>query len=85
MGLYARRVRVEVVTYDSEWPKRFASVRKELETALATIPEIAIEHVGSTAVPGLAAKSPMLQRILERGGIDGRDRDGIARINEPRG
>jgi hypothetical protein len=33
----------------------------------------------------VAAKSPMLQRILERGGIDGRDRDEIARVNGPRG
>ena len=49
-------VHVEVVTYDSEWPKRFASVREELRIALAAIPVIAIEHVGSTSIPGLAAK-----------------------------
>jgi GrpB-like predicted nucleotidyltransferase (UPF0157 family) len=32
----------------------------------------------------VAAKSPLLQRILERGGVDERDRDEIAALNEPR-
>ena len=40
--------------YDPAWPRRFADEAHRLGTALA--PVVAIEHVGSTSVPGLAAK-----------------------------
>jgi len=46
---------VIVVPYDSEWPRRFAKERSVL-AALFGGTEAAIEHVGSTAVPGLGAK-----------------------------
>ncbi len=46
---------VSIVPYDAAWPTRFIAERDRL-AALA--PElIAIEHVGSTAVPGLGAKA----------------------------
>jgi GrpB-like predicted nucleotidyltransferase (UPF0157 family) len=49
---------IRVVDYDTSWPGRFESLRREYSTALAeaAVPVLAIEHVGSTAVPGLAAK-----------------------------
>ncbi len=49
---------VEVVAYDEAWPARFEALRAEYAAALARagVPVVAIEHVGSTAVPGLAAK-----------------------------
>jgi GrpB-like predicted nucleotidyltransferase (UPF0157 family) len=40
--------------YDDRWPRLFEDEAPRLLLALA--PVIAIEHVGSTAVPGLAAK-----------------------------
>jgi len=46
---------IEVVSYDPAWPLRFAALRAPLAEALAGVAE-RIEHVGSTAVPGLAAK-----------------------------
>jgi GrpB-like predicted nucleotidyltransferase (UPF0157 family) len=46
---------VEVVAYDPKWPSRFESWRKRLAEALGET-AVRIEHVGSTAVPGLAAK-----------------------------
>jgi GrpB-like predicted nucleotidyltransferase (UPF0157 family) len=48
-----------VVDYDSDWPLRFERLRAELSEALTDrgVPFVAIEHVGSTSVPGLAAKS----------------------------
>lgn len=49
-------VRVTVVPYDPAWPETFETIRTALATALAGVPVVAIEHVGSTAVPGLAAK-----------------------------
>ncbi len=47
--------RVEIQPYDPQWPARFAVERARL---LQLLPEsfLGIEHFGSTAVPGLAAK-----------------------------
>lgn len=49
---------IEVVDYDPAWPRRFEALRREYAAALAEadVPVVAIEHVGSTSVPGLAAK-----------------------------
>ncbi|MEN6580729.1 MAG: GrpB family protein [Anaerolineaceae bacterium] len=47
--------RVEVVPYDPNWPVRFEGVRQYLLGILSS-PEVRVEHVGSTSVPGLAAK-----------------------------
>lgn len=49
-------MKVEVVAYDPRWPLQFATVRDHLLAALDGVEVIAIEHVGSTSVPGLAAK-----------------------------
>ena len=46
---------VEVVPYDPAWPDAFAAWRDRLAAALGPATR-RIEHVGSTAVPGLAAK-----------------------------
>ncbi|HEY0914278.1 MAG TPA: GrpB family protein [Solimonas sp.] len=46
---------IQIVAYDRSWPAAYATARTELLRALgARI--IAIEHTGSTSVPGLAAK-----------------------------
>ncbi len=47
---------IEVRTYDPRWPIRFAEVAETLRSALTDGPEASVEHVGSTSVPGLAAK-----------------------------
>ncbi len=49
---------IEVVDYDPNWPARFEALRREYGAALARagVDVIGIEHVGSTSVPGLAAK-----------------------------
>jgi len=46
---------VVVVDYDPEWPRLFAELRERLLAALEGVCTT-VEHVGSTAVPGLAAK-----------------------------
>jgi GrpB-like predicted nucleotidyltransferase (UPF0157 family) len=46
---------VNVVPYDPDWPRRFAQECAVLCAVFAGS-EAAIEHVGSTAVPGLGAK-----------------------------
>ena len=47
---------VVIVDYDPSWPATFHQLRDRLAATLGPL-ALAIEHVGSTAVPGLAAKS----------------------------
>jgi GrpB-like predicted nucleotidyltransferase (UPF0157 family) len=49
---------IEVVDYDPAWMKRFQALRFEYVQAFsaARVPVVAVEHVGSTSVVGLAAK-----------------------------
>jgi tRNA threonylcarbamoyladenosine biosynthesis protein TsaE len=47
--------KVELAEHSVAWAQRFASEATEIEEALSDL-VIQIEHVGSTAVPGLAAK-----------------------------
>jgi len=47
---------VTVLPYSPEWPGQFARVAAALGMALDDVPIVSIEHVGSTSVPGLAAK-----------------------------
>jgi GrpB-like predicted nucleotidyltransferase (UPF0157 family) len=46
---------IELVPYDNDWPHRFEVEAACLAVALQGV-ALRIEHVGSTAVPGLAAK-----------------------------
>ena len=57
-----RRRAALVVPYDSAWPELFAAEAAALEPLLAPWLEGGIHHVGSTAVPGLAAK-PIIDMI----------------------
>lgn len=47
---------IVLVPYDPEWPERFESERVLLERVLAPWLEGGIHHIGSTAIPGIAAK-----------------------------
>jgi GrpB-like predicted nucleotidyltransferase (UPF0157 family) len=49
---------ITVVEYDPAWPEHFEMLRNEYAAAMAGagVTVVAIEHVGSTSVPGLAAK-----------------------------
>jgi GrpB-like predicted nucleotidyltransferase (UPF0157 family) len=46
---------IEIVAYDPNWPHQFEAEAQCIRNALRH-KAISIEHVGSTAVPGLAAK-----------------------------
>ena len=47
---------IEIVDYDPDWPARFETLRQLYENVLTGVAILGIEHVGSTSVPGLAAK-----------------------------
>jgi GrpB-like predicted nucleotidyltransferase (UPF0157 family) len=46
---------IVVEDYDPAWAERFATARTTLDEALGSL-IVGVEHVGSTSVPGLAAK-----------------------------
>ncbi len=47
---------VEIVPYDPSWPEQFEGEAAILRHALESWLAAPIEHIGSTAIPGLAAK-----------------------------
>lgn len=53
---------VSVVPYCPEWPNEYRAIRDELAEVFAPN-VVAIEHIGSTSVPGLAAK-PVIDVLL---------------------
>ncbi len=54
--------RVVVIPYDPDWPRQFEAERARLTQVLAPWLADDIHHIGSTAVPGLAAK-PMIDMM----------------------
>ena len=79
-----RPVRVELASYDPQWPVRFAEHRTRIVGALG---EVDVEHIGSTSVPGLAAK-PVIDVQLAVPDLDAAvvalERAGYAlRVREP--
>jgi GrpB-like predicted nucleotidyltransferase (UPF0157 family) len=46
---------MSIVAYDPRWPSEFERLATRIKTALGGL-DARVEHVGSTAVPGLAAK-----------------------------
>ena len=49
------RGQIVIAEYDPDWPVQFERIKATVADALGEL-AVAIEHVGSTSVPGLAAK-----------------------------
>jgi GrpB-like predicted nucleotidyltransferase (UPF0157 family) len=60
---------VVVVEYDPHWPATFEALRSRVAGALSEL-ATAIEHIGSTAVPGMAAKPIIDVDVLLKSGSD---------------
>jgi GrpB-like predicted nucleotidyltransferase (UPF0157 family) len=60
LGLESGTVRL--VEYDPAWPRLFAEEAQRIRGLLGYDLELAVEHMGSTAVPGLVAK-PILDLL----------------------
>lgn len=54
--------RIEICEYDPNWPAEFATHRDRIARALGSA-ALQVEHIGSTSVPGLAAK-PIIDLLL---------------------
>ena len=46
-------MRIDVLPYNPAWPRQFQQLRGQIQGVLG---DVRIEHIGSTSVPGLAAK-----------------------------
>jgi GrpB-like predicted nucleotidyltransferase (UPF0157 family) len=49
------KVEIKLHSYEDRWVSKFLDHRRQIMNALSAV-DIAIEHIGSTSVPGLAAK-----------------------------
>ena len=67
-----------IVDYDPQWPTLFANEKARLQGAVGEYVET-IEHIGSTAVPGLAAK-PVIDIAIGVSHISIADQHCIQRI-----
>lgn len=65
--------RVTIVDSDSEWPVEFGRLASALRSAVG---DVIVEHIGSTAIVGLAAKPVLDVAILVR------DTAGTERVRE---
>jgi GrpB-like predicted nucleotidyltransferase (UPF0157 family) len=74
---------VAVVPYDPGWPRRFEEERDHLRSCLPNDLVKRIEHFGSTAVPGLAAK-PIVDILVEVADLE-KTRTRIAPLLEAQG
>jgi len=53
---------IVIVDYDPRWPEEFEGLRDRAQSAMDEL-AVSIEHVGSTAVPGLPAK-PVIDMVV---------------------
>ncbi len=65
------RREIVIADYDPAWPERFEAERARVAAALGPR-ALRIEHIGSTAVPGMAAK-PIVDVLVEVASLDGVD------------
>lgn len=61
---------IEVIEYDPRWPELFAQLRDRVWPACSEAGAAAIEHIGSTSVPGLAAKPVIDLDVILRAEAD---------------
>ena len=57
---------VEIIAYDHRWPTEFAAIGAALRAGLGDL-ALRIDHIGSTSVPGLAAKDRIDVQIAVAG------------------
>ena len=60
---------IQIDDYDPAWPALYADHEARIRTALGPL-ALAVEHVGSTAVPGLAAKNRIDIDLIVAGPAD---------------
>jgi GrpB-like predicted nucleotidyltransferase (UPF0157 family) len=67
--------RIEVVPYDPRWPDEFESIARNVRDGFGSV-ALRIDHIGSTSVPGLAAKDVVDMQVT----VPNLDRDVISAL-----
>ncbi len=57
---------VAIVDYCPGWPLSYLHEKRKIVAAFSAIPNFRIDHIGSTAIPGLAAK-PTIDMLIQIG------------------
>ncbi|MFN8485802.1 MAG: GrpB family protein [Anaerolineae bacterium] len=74
---------IEIVSYQPRWADEFLALGRELRAALGSL-ALRVDHIGSTSVPGLAAKDIIDIQVtvaaLENGVEDALSRVGYERV-----
>ena len=68
-GYDSQKDKIEIVDYDPAWPDLFLKEKDLLNKVLTSFPGLSVDHYGSTAVPGLAAK-PIIDIMIR---VESRD------------
>ena len=78
--------KIKVIEYDQSWPERFKEESNLLREMLGDL-AVEVHHIGSTAVPGLAAKPiiDILIEVTDLAALDARNRDMELIGYEPKG
>ena len=61
---------IEISDYDPRWPVLFAEIAGRVRAGLGSDLVVAIEHMGSTSVPGLAAKPVVDLNVVIPSAVD---------------
>jgi GrpB-like predicted nucleotidyltransferase (UPF0157 family) len=72
---------ITISAYDPQWPEMFAAHEAIIRKAVGSL-ALAVEHVGSTAVPGIAAKNRLDIDLIV---ADPADEDAYVPLLEPAG
>ena len=60
---------IKIISYDPQWPTLFQKEKQLLESHLARQSVSAIDHIGSTAIPGMPAK-PVIDILISVPSVD---------------
>ena len=63
------RDEIALVDYDPRWPEQFAAEAERVRAAIGDDLVVAVEHFGSTAIPGMAAK-PIIDLLVAVRSLD---------------
>jgi GrpB-like predicted nucleotidyltransferase (UPF0157 family) len=72
--------RIQLVPYDPRWPEMFRAEAERLRALLGAA-AMRVEHIGSTAVPGLSAK-PVIDMLMEVASFEDAERAVVPRLRE---
>jgi GrpB-like predicted nucleotidyltransferase (UPF0157 family) len=76
---------VEILPYDPDWPKYFSDAEARLRAVLGAS-VMALDHIGSTAIPGMSAKAIIdIDVTLGLSGIPSASTSLVSAGYEPRG